>query len=276
MIQTRWLTTADGAAIGARISGDHGPAVIFVHGVGSTAAIWDDQLNALASKYRCFAVELRGNGAAKDPDPSLITRTGYAHDVLTVAQAASVDRFHFVGCSLGGVVGFELWRQAGGRIASLTFVDTFAAYPNAEQTAKSIIEAATAAGNLRDFAKARAARVLAPNAPQKRYTETIDQYAVKSIPCYVAATKATWSGDYRADLPKITAPVLVVCGELDPIAPLALSKEIADGIPGAKLAVIPDANHVCNADAPERFNSVLAAFLDDAVAAGVNVKPPAA
>ncbi len=276
MIETRWLTASDGVTVGARSSGDRGPGLIFVHGVGSTAAIWDDQLTAFSPRYRCFAIELRGNGAAaKDPDPASITRAGFVQDVLTVADDADLECFHFVGCSLGGVVGFELWRRAKERVASLTFVDSFAVYPNAEQTAQSIIDAATAAGNLRDFAKARAARVLAPNAPEKRYTETIEQYACKSIPSYVASTRATWGGDYRKDLPTITVPTLVICGELDPIAPLALSKEIADGIPGAKLAVVPGANHVCNADAPERFNALLDPFLNDALRAAVNVKSPA-
>ncbi|MBV8689207.1 MAG: alpha/beta hydrolase, partial [Candidatus Eremiobacteraeota bacterium] len=261
MIQTRSLRAHDGVSVGVRSSGERGPAVVFVHGVGSTAAIWDNQLLALGPRYRCFAVELRGNGAVKDPDPSLITRTGFVADVLTVADDAGLDTFHFVGCSLGGVVGFELWRQAKQRVASLTFVDSFAAYPNADQTAQTIIDAATAAGNLADFAKPRAARLLAPNAPPKRFTETIEQYACKSIPCYVAATKATWTGDYRSDLARITVPVLVICGELDPIAPVALSQEIANGIPGAKLIVIPNANHVSNADAPERFNALLEEFL---------------
>ncbi|MBV8726949.1 MAG: alpha/beta fold hydrolase, partial [Candidatus Eremiobacteraeota bacterium] len=174
MIEKRWLKSRDGVDVGVRSAGRDGPAIIFVHGVGSTAAIWDDQLDALASRFRCFAVELRGNGAAAaDPDPQLITRAGFVQDVLTVADDAAIDRFHLVGCSLGGVVGFELWRTAADRIASLTIADSFAAYPNGEQTAQTIIEGVEAAGNLREFAKARVGRVLAPDAPPKRYTETI-------------------------------------------------------------------------------------------------------
>ena len=103
----------------ARAAGSHGPAIVFVHGVGSTAAIWDYQLEAFASAYRCFAIELRGNGVPKpEAPPETIAREGFLEDVLAVADAAGADRFHFVGCSLGGAIGFELWLRAPGRVWS--------------------------------------------------------------------------------------------------------------------------------------------------------------
>ena len=276
MIETRWLKAADGVEVGVRSAGTHGPAIIFVHGVGSTAAIWDYQLVGLASRFRCFAVELRGNGAAPDPPAKSITRAGFVQDVLTVAADAGLDRFHFVGCSLGGIIGFELWREAKRRVASLVFADSFAAYPNAEATANTIIAGVKAAGSLRSFAEGRVARVIPSGAPPQRFTETVEQYACKSIPSYIASTYATWTSDYRADLATITAPALVICGELDPIAPLELSQEIARGIPGAKLVVIPGASHVSNADKPADFNAALEAFLNDATGAGVDVETPSA
>jgi len=276
MIASRWLRTGDGVDVGLRSCGERGDAVIFVHGVGSTAAIWDEQLKALGERFRCFAVELRGNGAAEnDPSPEVVTRAGFAQDVLTAADGASLQRFHFVGCSLGGVVGFELWRRAPERVASFVLVDTFAAYPNAQQTVETIISGVSAAADMREFARGRAARVLPPDAPAERLTETIDQMACKSVPCYIASTKATWTGDYRGDLATITVPTLVVCGELDPIAPVAFSQEIAQGIPGARCVVIPAASHVCSADEPRAFNTVLARFLDDTRRAAIDVEAAA-
>lgn len=262
MIETMWVEGADGVVAGARHKGDRGPAIIFVHGVGSTAQVWDPQVEAFSSRYRCLAVELRGNGAAEnDPDPATITREGFVEDVLAVADAALAEKFHFVGCSLGGVVGFELWRRVPHSIASLTIVGSFAKYPNAQASVEAIIAAVREAGDLRSFAQARAARVVPPNAPPERLRDTVEQMARKSVPSYIASTKATWTGDFRADLPRIDVPTLVVCGELDPVAPPALSEEIAAGIAGAQLAVIPGAGHVTNADAPEAFNEVLARFL---------------
>lgn len=244
----------------ARMSGTRGAPVVFVHGVGSTAAIWDYQLGPFADSYRCFAVELRGNGAARpDPPPDRITRDGYVDDVLAVADAAGLDTFHFVGCSLGGVVGFELWKRAPQRIRSLTFVGSFAAYPNAAAYVDGVVASVKAAGTMEAFAHERARKLGMP--PGRRTDETIAQMAGKSVESYVAATHATWTGDFRSILGGISVPALVLHGGKDAVAPAALSDEIARGIPGARFESIAEAGHVTNADAPERFNEILRTFL---------------
>jgi pimeloyl-ACP methyl ester carboxylesterase len=258
VIDTVQVTTSDGATTGARIAGSAGPALIFVHGVGSTAAIWDAQLQAFSSGFRCAAIELRGNGALADPSPALISREGFATDVLAVADLRGFDRFTIVGCSLGGVVAFELWSRVPGRIEAMAIVGSFARYPDGDAYAASIAQGVREAGDMRTFAKARVGRM---NLPPQRVDETIEQMACKSVPCYLAATQATWTGDYRDILASIDVPVTVLCGENDTIAKPALSREIAEGIPGTRFALVEGAGHVANADAPERFNALLRDFL---------------
>jgi pimeloyl-ACP methyl ester carboxylesterase len=262
VIETVRIETSDGATTGARVAGARGAALIFVHGVGSTAAIWDAQLAAFSSDFRCAAVELRGNGALTDPDPSLVTRAGFATDVLAVADALGFDRFTLVGCSLGGVVAFELWNRTPRRFDAMVIVGSFARYPDGDRYAASICDGLAAATEMRPFAESRAGRL---GLPPERYRETVEQMACKSIPCYRASTMATWTGDYRELLPAIDVPVLVLCGERDAIAPATLSHEIAAAIPGAAFAAVENAGHVANADAPERFNDLLREFLSVAV-----------
>jgi|SRR5579884_274121 len=244
-----------------RMAGSSGDAVLFVHGVGSTAAIWDDQLTAFADGYRCLAVELRGNGIPKpEAAPDTITREGFADDVLAVADAAGARRFHFVGCSLGGVIGFELCKRVPERLLSLSLVGSFAWYPDAAAYVDNVIASVRQAGSMERFAYERARKLGMP--PGKRTEETIAQMACKSVPSYVAASRATWTGDFREVLAEIAVPALVVCGDKDTVAPPAFSQEIAQGIAGARLEVIAGAGHVANADAPERFNAILRAFLE--------------
>lgn len=258
-ITTETLTTLDGAAVGARCAGESGPALVFVHGVGSTAAIWDTQLEAFSDLHRCFAIELRGNGVPKpEPDPSLITRSGYAADVLAVLDHHGVDRFTIVGCSLGGVVAFELWSRVPERIASMVIVGSFAEYPNARAYADGIKAAARDAGSMAAFAQARAAKM---GLPPERLKETLEQYSRKELNSFLAATEATWTGNYLSLLPTITVPALVTCGERDVIAPPALSQIIANGIPDSRYELVPDAGHVANADNPRVFNDMTRAFL---------------
>lgn len=249
-----------GAIATARTSGSGGDVVIFVHGVGSTAAIWDYQLEAFADAYRCFAVELRGNGVPKpEAPPESITREGFLDDVLAVADAAGAERFHFVGCSLGGVVGFELWKRAPARVRSLAFVGSFAVYPDSEAYVADVIASVQAAGTMEAFAHERARKLGMPAG--RRTDETIEQMACKSVPSYIASTRATWTGDYREMLSGITVPALVIYGENDRVAPASMSQAIAAGITGARLECIAGAGHVTNADAPEAFNALLREFL---------------
>ncbi len=244
----------------ARCRGSRGDPVIFVHGVGSTAAIWDRQLVDLGDAYRCFAVELRGNGVPKpEASPEQISREGFAEDVLAVADAANADRFHFVGCSLGGAVGLELCRRSRERIATLTLVGAYAAYPSASEYVGGIIAAVRAAGTMRRFALERAEALGLPRG--ERHDETIEQYACKSPESFIAATRATWLGDYRSELPEIRVPALIVRGSRDSVAGDALARELAGGIPAAELVTMEDAGHVANADHPARFNRILRDFL---------------
>ncbi len=242
---------------GAPRSGD--TALLFVHGVGSTAAIWDAQLEAFGGERLCAAIELRGNGTQQpDPNPALITRGGYAEDVLTVADALRIERFALVGCSLGGVVAFELWKRAPHRIAALVLLGTFARYPDGERYAQQISAQVREAGGMRAFGEIRAAKL---GLPPARLRETIEQFACKSVECFLAATQATWTGNYLDILSSIDVPVLVARGEHDAVAPRVLSEEIASGIGGARLATISGAGHVSNADQPAAFNSLLREFL---------------
>jgi len=259
VIETMTVHAPDGVASAARYAGSTGPALVFVHGVGSTAAIWDAQLRAFEDSYRAVAIELRGNGVPKpEPDPDAITRAGYACDVVAALDALEIERMTLVGCSLGGVVAFELWRAAPERIEALVILGSFACYPNARAYADGVKAAVRAAGGMGTFAAERAARL---GLPPQRLHETLEQMSCKNVGSYLAATEATWTGDYRDTLGEIDVPALVCVGEHDTIAPQTLSREIAQGIPGAQFAVIPAAGHVANADNPEAFNDLVRRFL---------------
>ncbi len=248
-----------GARLAGRSKAKNGAsALLFVHGVGSTAAIWDRQLEFFGGSRLCAAIELRGNGAGKpDPDPATITRAGFAEDVLTVANALGAERSTLVGCSLGGVVAFELWRRAPQRIAAMVILGSFARYPDGESVAQRISAEARTAGSMRAYGEQRAAKLGLP--PDRMY-ETVEQFACKSVDCFIASTHATWTGDYRDILSSIDVPVLVAYGERDVVAPRVLAQEIASGIAGAELVEIQGAGHVASADAPAAFNELVSKF----------------
>ncbi len=161
---------------------------------------------------------------------------------------------------MGGVVAFEMWKAAPHRVASLTLVGSFAAYDDGRAYAQGVVDAVRQAGSMERFALERTAKLGLPPGP--RTDETIAQMACKSVDSYIAATWATWTGDYRALLPSITVPTLVCRGEHDSVAPERYALEMAAAIPGARNLVVAGAGHVANADAPGHFNQMLKSFLE--------------
>jgi 3-oxoadipate enol-lactonase len=249
-----------------------GPPIVFLHGVGSTAEIWRRQTLALAPQSTCIAVDYRGYGRSDVPaaasltaaarDPQSISRAAFARDVFAVLDACELPAAHLCGCSLGGVIALECYARASERVLSLILVDTFAYYPGGEESMDERMRTLDDLG-IQGFARSRAAGVLHPDASAEHIESIRAQMASIPLEVYKAATRATWTGDYRDLLPRIAAPVLVMWGDRDnTIAPYERSAEIAYSLPEpAQVTVVPHAGHLPNVDNPEFFNHAISTFI---------------
>lgn len=260
---------------GLRIAYSHagtGPPIVFLHGVGTTGEIWRRQVLALSRWAQCIAPDYRGYGRSdvspapspspQERDAQVISRAAFARDVLSVLDHRGLVSAHFCGCSLGGVVALECYAQAPERVRSLILVDTFAFYPGSAENIDERIRALDELG-MEQFATSRAPGVLHPDAPAERIELVRSQMASIPLEVYKAATRATWTADYRALLPRISVPVLVMWGERDAtIAPYERSAEIAYSLrESSQVLVVPNAGHLPNLDNPEFFNDALASFI---------------
>jgi 3-oxoadipate enol-lactonase len=266
------FANSDGLRIAYSDVGEGAP-IVFLHGVGATKRCWAPQMAVLPQRFRCIALDYRGYGESDVPpkaslgadarDPKTISRAAYAHDVVAVLDAAGIDAAHLCGCSLGGVVALEFFDAKPARVKSLALVDTFAFYPGGAQSMDERIATLEKLG-IPEFAKTRAPGVLKPD-PDPAVLESV-RADMASIPLdvYKASTRATWTGDYRRLLARVGAPAEVFWGECDTsIAPLALSEELAAGLPTCSGVVrIAHAGHLPNLDNPEFFNLALEAFID--------------
>lgn len=263
---------SDGLNI-AYIDEGSGPPIVFLHGVGATKQMWEPQMAMLSERFRCVALDYRGYGGSEIPpekslapaarDAKAISRAAYARDVIAVLDAAGIDAAHLCGCSLGGVVALETYDAKPARVKSLALVDTFALYPGGTASIDDRIANLDKLG-ISEFAKTRAPGIHKPDAPKDLVDKSIADMASIPLAVYKASTRATWTGDYRALLPRIGVPAEVFWGELDTtIAPHELSEELANGIPTCSGVVrVPHAGHVSNMDNPEFFNLALEAFVD--------------
>ncbi|MCE9682661.1 alpha/beta fold hydrolase [Halomonas alkalisoli] len=125
----------NGRSVAYRLLGPEAlPLVVLAHPLGMTQAVWDDLLPALLPRYRVLTWDLPGHGASQAwPEASgEISPADLAAEALTLADYAGSQRFHFVGTSIGGVVGQQLIAEHAGRLLSATLTNTGAVIGNAE------------------------------------------------------------------------------------------------------------------------------------------------
>jgi len=238
-----------------------GLPVVFLHGVGATSACWSEQMASLSGAFRCLALDYRGYGKSDVPEPSAISREAYARDVIAVMDAAGIESAVLCGNSLGGVVALEVFRTFPERVRKLVLVDSFAYFPGGAESIPDRLKTLDELG-IERFATTRAPRLFVNGAPESLIARAQTDMISIPLAIYKASTSATWSGDYRALLPRIDVDTLVVWGEYDTVTPRPLSDELAEHIATCgSVSVVPGAGHLPQMENPAAFDTLLTDFL---------------
>ena len=250
--------SANGSDLRYTDSGGDGEPVVLGHGYLMTSALWDRPSEALvAAGYRTVRPDWRGQGR------SAVAADGYdpwdlAADVLALADRLGIRRFHFVGHSMGGYVGYRLALRAPGRVASLVQIGTGAASEGGaalrEYTALLWALRLVGYGPVLprvlpilygpDFLgdPARADEV----AEQERRVRSNRRSGV------FRAGRGIFGRDgVEGQLGRITAPTLVVTGEHDRPHPPAQGRADAERIPDAAFVELAGVGHTPPAEAPD-------------------------
>ena len=221
--------------------------IVLVPGLLCSARIFAEQIPALW-RYGPVTVADHTHGD---------TIANIANGIL----AAAPPRFRLVGFSLGGYIGFEMWRQASERIAALALVDTSARPDMPEQTAirrKRIAQAQ--AGSFRDaLAEQFPLLVHKTRRADKSLVRIYDKMADETgAELFVRQQLAIIErADSRPDLPQIDCPTLVLVGDSDQITPPDAAREMAAGIEDARLVVVPECGHLSLIERPEEVSAAL-------------------
>ncbi len=234
-----------------------GPVVVLGTSLGTSTAMWDPQVRALAERCRVVVLDHRGHGGSGVVDgPATIDDLG--GDVLVLLEQLSIDRFSWVGLSLGGMVGMWLATRRPGWVERLALVCTAAHLPPAEawlERAATVRRDGTAA-----IADAVVGRWFTPGFIA-REPAVVDAHRAMLLATspegYASCCEAIAGMDLRPDLPAATVPTLVIAGADDPATPPSFAEEIADGIPGARLEVVPDAAHLASVEQPVLVTKLL-------------------
>ncbi|GAA3550719.1 alpha/beta fold hydrolase [Zobellella aerophila] len=123
----------DGRAVGYRLLGDPAlPLVVLAHPLGMSQAVWDELLPALLPRYRVLSWDLPGHGSSAAWHGAKITPENLAAELLALVEVAGSERFHFVGTSIGGVIGQQLLSRYSERLLSAILTNTGAVIGTAE------------------------------------------------------------------------------------------------------------------------------------------------
>lgn len=239
--------------------------LVFLHGVGSDKSAWDGQLARFGSSVRAVALDYPGYGESSVPARSL-TREEMAGYLLRALRLLGVSRACLVGLSLGGVIAFEMLRQAPGMVAALVLADTFAAHPNGVEIIERT-KVALAEMTLEEFARKRVGVLVGEKASADLRCQIVETMARIDPHAYRFASRAVWLADYKEFAGQIEVPTLVMVGEHDVVTPPELSVELRELIPTARLRFVNDAGHLSNLENPVEFNKHLTEFMQGIIVA---------
>lgn len=239
------------------------PVVVMSHSLSAELAMWEPQAAVLRNEYRVIRYDTRGHGGT-EVAPGPYTLEMLADDAVGLFDALGLAKVHWVGLSMGGMIGQTLGLRAPERLLSLTLADTSSSYP-AEASAMWADRIASARANgMAAGVEGTMERWFSPSfmaSGASVLNEVRAMIASTPVEGYCGCGGAISNLGVTSRLGEITAPTLVICGEDDQATPLGMSETIRDGIPGAQLAVLPVARHLANLEDVNGFNAAMTAFL---------------
>jgi 3-oxoadipate enol-lactonase len=248
-----------------RLEGPSGaPVVTLTHPLGVTLALWDDHVASLSKRYRVLRYDVRGHGGSEIP-PGPYTLEQMASDLFDLLDSLGITETHFVGVSMGGLIGMTAAFTRPSRIKSLVLCDTTACYgPGVRPMWEDRIRVAESEGMTATLVE-RTMAIWFTEAFRTRHRDAVARIAAmlrKSDPRgYAAAIRAIGFVDLTERIDTIRCPALVVVGERDPGTPPAMARVIHERIVGSELLVIPGAMHCAVVEDSDRFLPALLEFL---------------
>jgi 3-oxoadipate enol-lactonase len=250
------------ARIHYALEGQSGSSVlVFSNSLGANYSMWDPQAREFRKRLGVLRYDTKGHGQSP-PTPGLYSIELLGRDVLAMLDALDLDRVHFCGLSMGGMIGMWLALNAPERLHKLVLSNT-AAKIGTPEAWNARIEAVQKNGM-----KSVASAIL-----ERWFTTAFRQKAPETMVSilkmleetnpggYVACCAAVRDFDCREKLSGIRTPTLIFVGADDSATPAADGRFLAQQIPGARYVEL-NAAHLSNIEAQERFNKELAAFLN--------------
>jgi 3-oxoadipate enol-lactonase len=257
-------TTANGIKVNYTLDGPASlPVVTLSHSLAADLTMWDPQMKALTQKYRVLRYDTRGHGGTDAPGGPY-TLEQLSEDARALLQVLGISRTHWIGLSMGGMIGQTLALSSPGLLQSLSLCDTSSRIPaEAKPLWQERIKTAETQG-MEPLVEPTIGRWF--TAPfRETGKEVVDGIRARIRTTnprgYAGCCAAISQLDLTDKISAIKVPTLIVVGEEDQGTPVAASRAIQAQIAGSQLEIIKSAAHLSNLEQPDEFTHIIASFL---------------
>jgi 3-oxoadipate enol-lactonase len=253
---------ANGITFNCEIEGPDGaPWLVFSNSLATNLHMWDDQAEALKSRFRILRYDHRGHGLTDAPAGRYDFATLIA-DVVALYDELEIPRAHFVGLSMGGMTALGLAEQHADRVDHLVVCDcTGASTPAGAQQWEERIQVARTQG-MEALVEPTIGRWFPPDYIAKNppaLNKVREMVRTMPVNGFVGCAAALSNFDFRPGLGDIKAPALFVCGSKD--VALGGLKQLHAAVAGSRLVELEGAGHISNIEKPSEFTVALNDFL---------------
>jgi 3-oxoadipate enol-lactonase len=235
------------------------PWLTFSHSLACSLRMWDGQIAEFKDRFRILAYDTRGHGASEAPKGPY-SLDMLAEDLGQLLEHLEIKRTHYVGLSMGGMIGQTLVLKEPGLFDRVVLADTgHTQTPETRKQWEERIRTAETKG-MQPLVQPTLERWFTKDFMDKPIVKSIgDLIRSTPVPGYVGCCQAISNLNTTARLKEIKRPVLAIAGEQDAAAPG--TRYIGENVPGAKLVMIPQAAHIANIEQAAAFNRALREFL---------------
>jgi aminoacrylate hydrolase len=243
---------------------DGAPTVVLSSGLGGAAHYWAPQIPALAQHFRVIAYDQHGTGRSGGSIPDGYSIADMATELANLLDQLDVEKCHFIGHALGGLIGLRLALDQPTRLDRLIVINAWAKTHPHTLRCFSIRKSLLLDTGPKAYVMAQPLFLYPASWLANRQDWLAEQDAAGIAhfpPAETALRRIAAVEAFVLDPSFITAPTLVVAARDDVLVPCTCSLALAEALPHGELASLEQGGHACNITDPTGFNTLVTRFL---------------
>lgn len=262
------MLSVNGTELYYEDTGGSGQPIVFSHGLLWSTRLYDPQVDALRTRYRCIAYDHRGQGRSAVPPESVIDMETLYLDAVGLIEKLGVGPCHFVGLSMGGFIGMRLAARRPELLRSLVLMETSGdPEPLANVPRYTLLNLIARLAGVRPVADPVMRLMFGksflndPNRAEERAMWRA-RLVENRRDIWRAVNGVIKRQGVSHELPNIRVPTLIIVGEEDVATVPAKAERLHQLIPGSRLVRLPRGGHSSTVEEPALVNAALGTFLD--------------